>query len=344
MTEEPDKNSSSSLTRDKLYEKYQLDRQWDYPKNVPESEAYYENSKYPPDWGKDRDDIPNPMGGRREAVLEFQNDACARCGKKREDADSFEVHHFRELSEGGQNSLENLIGLCGPCHALSHPDVEVMNADWRDSSLFPAVDADARVATVRKPVTEDEADSYLPELAYVSEISKPVENERATSSATIPMSPADARTASKDLDTLLRNVGIGDRTQQTVRIVNEAHNPITNARIEIGLPDPVDDAYTLTDGDGEATITLPEGQSSTLRITADNFEPETIEYTHSSGDQVTSVVLSYTGEPIPADSEADTSPGVDSGESSRRSVLTYAGGAITGLAGLWYLRSSVGDC
>lgn len=63
---------------------------------------------YPPDWNE-----------RRKIVLERDGYCCQQCfypiGFKRR-ARQLQVHHIKALSEGGNNSIDNLVTLCHICH------------------------------------------------------------------------------------------------------------------------------------------------------------------------------------------------------------------------------------
>jgi hypothetical protein len=56
--------------------------------------------------------------GLRQAiasVLERDEQSCVLCGEP-----MWHVHHIVPISQGGDNSLDNLVCLCGPCHAEIH--------------------------------------------------------------------------------------------------------------------------------------------------------------------------------------------------------------------------------
>jgi 5-methylcytosine-specific restriction endonuclease McrA len=80
------------------------------------------HSGYPPDWDS-----------RRQTVRERDEGRCVKCGWP----DGFQVrrrelhtHHVVALSDGGDNSLDNLITLCHICHRsvdAKHRGVHVLN-------------------------------------------------------------------------------------------------------------------------------------------------------------------------------------------------------------------------
>jgi len=53
----------------------------------------------------------------RSAALERDDFTCQACGKK----SAGQVHHIRARSQGGADSLSNLITLCGRCHMIISP-------------------------------------------------------------------------------------------------------------------------------------------------------------------------------------------------------------------------------
>jgi 5-methylcytosine-specific restriction endonuclease McrA len=58
-----------------------------------------------------------PLSGKKKkVVIRVNNGVCFRCGSM----DSLEVHHIKELRNGGTNKFSNLLIFCKPCHALWH--------------------------------------------------------------------------------------------------------------------------------------------------------------------------------------------------------------------------------
>jgi 5-methylcytosine-specific restriction endonuclease McrA len=49
----------------------------------------------------------------RQLVLKRDNWRCQNCGRQQ----NLEVHHRKMRSQGGDDSVVNLITLCHPCHA-----------------------------------------------------------------------------------------------------------------------------------------------------------------------------------------------------------------------------------
>ncbi|WP_324666259.1 HNH endonuclease [Haloarcula sediminis] len=259
-----------------LYEKYSLNRRFDHPRNVTFENSYYGESKYPPDWGSRRADIEEPRGGRRDAIVEYQGGTCARC---RSDITSepFNCHHYRPLDSGGKHDLNNLIGLCLHCHSLIHPDVADLDGDWRQSALFPAEDADPRVATIRHPVTDYEKHRYLPGLALLEEHSYPGENEFALSEVTYALSPGDVFAAVADFDQLLTDMELEQNIPYCVRVINASGLPLYDATVELKLGSAGHHPVTIsvrTGRDGKANFQLSSGISLKATVTKGLLGPE----------------------------------------------------------------------
>ena len=60
----------------------------------------------------------------KNEVFERDNYTCQICGKKHE---RLEVHHIVFKSEGGSNSMSNLVSLCCDCHEKIHKGKLVFN-------------------------------------------------------------------------------------------------------------------------------------------------------------------------------------------------------------------------
>lgn len=58
----------------------------------------------------------NINNARRRLVYRRDNYACAVC----DDSRNLQIHHIIHRSQGGGNSMHNLITLCPKCHALAH--------------------------------------------------------------------------------------------------------------------------------------------------------------------------------------------------------------------------------
>lgn len=81
---------------------------------------------YPPDWAQ-----------RRKEVIKRDGRKCSNCGATRENA-QLHAHHVRPLSEGGGNSLDNLITLCRDCHVDAHREnksIDVLPVKWKECKL-----------------------------------------------------------------------------------------------------------------------------------------------------------------------------------------------------------------
>lgn len=187
-----------------IYSKHNINRQYDLQDSYASHESYYGDGRYPPDWDN-----------RREAVWEQQQYQCGRCGIYKGDASVGEVHHIVHLSDGGSNRLDNLVGLCGSCHALMHPKNEELRGNPWQADLFPNADADQRVAVIREPKEDDELETDLQRL---SQLSSPDENANAVTSATIPTDAELAKQADNELPKILIENGFVPRVTPYHRV------------------------------------------------------------------------------------------------------------------------------
>jgi hypothetical protein len=126
-------------SNDMLYRQFDVERRYDDPSAYDESASWFGDGKWPPDWDE-----------RREAVRHRDDGRCRRCGRPATWRETVHTHHLTPLSEGGHNDLSNLVTLCGPCHALCHPDVDELDSNPRAAPRFPAADAPDAVALVRQ--------------------------------------------------------------------------------------------------------------------------------------------------------------------------------------------------
>lgn len=120
-----------------LLEKFGADERFNRPDSYPKQSSFFGGGKYPPDWAQ-----------RREAIWWLQDNECGRCGHRQENEGH--VHHIKPLSDGGSNTLNNLVGLCGDCHALLHPAVDDLNGNWKTAPKYPAENAVSEVAVIRR--------------------------------------------------------------------------------------------------------------------------------------------------------------------------------------------------
>ena len=60
-------------------------------------------------------------------IIKLQKGCCLACGEKRK----LTIDHIIPLSQGGQDSLENLQGLCKSCNSRKY----LQNTDYRDKTL-----------------------------------------------------------------------------------------------------------------------------------------------------------------------------------------------------------------
>lgn len=84
----------------------------------------------------------------RRKTLERDDYTCQRCGYHKDSTDRsvpLQAHHIKPRSEGGADSLNNLITLCRSCHGVQHPDNEAFNDDRPKAPLFPHSNANEAV-------------------------------------------------------------------------------------------------------------------------------------------------------------------------------------------------------
>jgi hypothetical protein len=269
------KMNHTNLTLRDLYDTYNLNRRYNHPDNVTFSHSYFGDGKYPPDWGEKRTDISTTHGGRREAIREYQGGLCARCGTDISNSD-FNCHHYLSLDQGGKHDLNNLLTLCLPCHRLIHPDVDDLDGNWREAPIFPSIDADPRMATVRKPVVTSERRQYLPSLSLIAEKSTPAENTPALSTATFEIGPGDALAAAEDFERLLDEMGIHFDSEYTVHVTSSADLSLYDATVELTVSSQYGTNITLettTDRSGNARFELPAGREIKATVTKGRLGP-----------------------------------------------------------------------
>ena len=67
---------------------------------------------------KEKKVIRNFISKNREDILKLHDDKCDIC--ELDIVDILEIHHILPISNGGDNSLDNLSCLCPNCHAILH--------------------------------------------------------------------------------------------------------------------------------------------------------------------------------------------------------------------------------
>lgn len=80
----------------------------------------------------------------RKKVYKRDNYTCQRCGYHSDTKGRsvpLQAHHIIHRSDGGKDTMDNLITLCRSCHGVQHPDNETFDDDRPDAPLFPHVDA-----------------------------------------------------------------------------------------------------------------------------------------------------------------------------------------------------------
>ena len=86
----------------------------------------------------------------REAALDRDDRTCQRCGyRQRGDPERrLEAHHAAPFATPSMEDLDDLVTVCGPCHATLHGD-DPAYGDADEAPLFPRPDAPPAVATMR---------------------------------------------------------------------------------------------------------------------------------------------------------------------------------------------------
>lgn len=84
----------------------------------------------------------------REQALERNRYTCQRCFR---DNGALQAHHIVPRAESGPDSLDNLITLCRPCHAVQHPENYKFDDSRPDATLFPDPKAPECVTRMRHP-------------------------------------------------------------------------------------------------------------------------------------------------------------------------------------------------
>ena len=253
-----------------LYEEHGVDPQYDSQQTYGTANSHFGDGRYPPDWS-----------ARREAVWDRQRYQCGRCGVYKGDVSVSEVHHVVHLSNGGSNALENLVGLCGNCHALMHPDNDRLRGDPWQSAVFPDEGADDRVSVVRKPRGDEDLTLDVERLARLS---SPTDNAEAVTSASVPTSADLARRAGSELPAILHENGFVARS-----------TPYHRIRVR-PRPDGIPAALTARDtdvtarGDGAAAEVDPDDGGGATAFHSADTETAEIEVDDPAGTRRTTRV------------------------------------------------------
>jgi hypothetical protein len=254
-----------------LAERHGVDPRFDDPGAYGPNRSHYGDGKYPPDWP-----------ARREAVWEFQKFQCGRCGTYKGDAAVTEVHHVHHLQHGGTNRLDNLVGLCGDCHSLMHPDVGDLRGDYRRAPVYPSEYSRDQVAVLRAPIpgvdgSQVDVTDWRRDLQLLGSVSSPGANRNAVTEATVPTSPELARRADEFQDVLVEN-GYVPLTTDYHRVTVEPRFPglrgvLTDYRPEVSVHTEAD---VVTRGweDESCLLRFTEGATETyVAVTGeDGFE------------------------------------------------------------------------
>ncbi|WP_058366891.1 HNH endonuclease [Haloparvum sedimenti] len=260
------------------YRDHGIESRYDDPGSYGERGSHYGNGRYPPDWEQ-----------RREAVWERQKYQCGRCGTYKGDASVNEVHHVVHLADGGSNALDNLVGLCGDCHALMHPDVDAISGTAGRAELFPNEYADDRVSVIREPI---DAPDLATDVRRLTAFSAPDENANAVTAYTVPTSAETARRAESSLHRLLLDNDFVPRTSAyhrvTVRpratgllgaISSRGVDLTAESDAEVSTVEPADDAADGLDVYHSADATVSDleivdgaGESTGERVSLDHSD------------------------------------------------------------------------
>ena len=192
---------------DSLYSQFNINREYDSPDSYGPQESWYGDGKYPPDWKN-----------RREAIWDQQRYLCGRCGRYKGDVDAAVCHHVRHLANGGSNQLNNLVGLCGDCHSVMHPDNPEVSGAVGNAPVFPDSDADDRVAVVHTYGVGPELEFDLRRLGETEMAEK---NVRAITTVCEPIPAEQAKVLSSDgieLAEALKQRGLVARSQPHNRL------------------------------------------------------------------------------------------------------------------------------
>lgn len=114
-----------------------------------------EAQKYGPEWDRIAAD-----------VRKRDDWTCQRCGIESgphagDHGRILDVHHIVWKSRGGGDDMENLVTLCRPCHGVQHPENSNFDRHRHRASLYPAADADERVAFVNSSTEGETPDAFL---------------------------------------------------------------------------------------------------------------------------------------------------------------------------------------
>jgi len=245
-----------------LDEEDDINRRYDDPAAYGPGESCYGDGKYPPDWD-----------ARREAVWGRQRYQCGRCRRYKGDVSTAEVHHVVFLSEGGSNDLENLVGLCGDCHRLMHPDIDDLRGSVTDAPVFPDENADDRVAVIREP----DDGPLRTDVTRLSTGSSPGRNAQAVSSAAVPTGEGVARRAEANLQELLVAEGYVPRTSayHLVRLdpaFEGYRGVVTSYTPDLNIDSDAEATETQTDGDGFDVFCTSEANHVTVTLTGGDGE------------------------------------------------------------------------
>lgn len=102
----------------------------------------------------------------KQAVLSRDKYTCQICGEKQE---KFDVHHIIPKSQGGSNSIKNLITLCGKCHHKVH------NGELKFNKKVPRFNHASHMNIMRKRLFEqlkEEFDNVYETFGYLTKYNR----------------------------------------------------------------------------------------------------------------------------------------------------------------------------
>jgi hypothetical protein len=258
-----------------LYRQYDIDRTYDAVDTYDDDASWFGSGKYPPDWDQ-----------RREAVKARDEYQCLRCGRYIGAVDTVQIHHLTPLEQGGSNELSNLATLCGKCHALIHPDVDDLDANWSHAPPFPTSDAPDSLSVVQTQVFPSK-DTDPSGVTAVTELVETVTGRHRADlfrnvGAHADFAPETARRLPERLGGYLSGCNLELGTDEQGLVVTVEHGEERRpAELDTVVIDSDSDetASVSTPTTGVVTTTLPAGaeQATVQATTDDGFLEHTFE-------------------------------------------------------------------
>jgi hypothetical protein len=256
-----------------LYRQYDVNRTYDAAETYDDAASWFGSGKYPPDWDR-----------RREAVKARDEYQCLRCHRYIGHVDTVHIHHLTPLQDGGSNELSNLATLCGAGHALLHPSVDELDADWSQGAPFPvsgAPDSLSVVHTAIPAVTKTDA-AGLGAVVNLLDIVSPPRNADLFQSigAHHDLRPETARRLPERLGGYLSSYDLAVAPDEQGLVVTVEHGSERRpAELETVVvhAEGVDATSVTTTTTGVVTTTLPAAadQATVQATTEDGFMEHT---------------------------------------------------------------------